>query len=172
MDGSVVLIFVTSLTQYAIAGYEVEALDYIVKPVQYYSFALKLTKALRHVNADAEDAISVSTGFGTARIHLRDIRYIEVRDHLLTYYTFDGSFSEFQTISNVEKAVNGKDFARVSNACLVNLRYVKGYKGYTVFLLDDTELRISQPRKKAFVRTLEQFREKGNNPPPSAAPDA
>ncbi len=156
MDSSVVLIFVTSLTQYAIAGYEVEALDYIVKPVQYYNFALKMTKALRHVGGGQEDAISVSTEIGTARINLRDIRYIEVQDHLLTYYTFDGTYSEFQTISNVERMLRDKGFARVSNSCLVNLRCVKGYKGYALFLNDGTELHISQPRKRALVKAIEE----------------
>jgi DNA-binding LytR/AlgR family response regulator len=156
MDSSVILIFVTSLTQYAIAGYEVEALDYIVKPVQYYNFALKMTKALRHVGGGQEDAISVSTEIGTARINLRDIRYIEVQDHLLTYYTFDGTYSEFQTISSVEKRLKDKGFVRPSNACLVNLRCIKGYKGYTLFLNDGTELRISQPRKRALVKAIEE----------------
>ena len=46
LDEQVLLIFVTNLAQYAIAGYEVSALDYILKPVQYYSFALKLSRAV------------------------------------------------------------------------------------------------------------------------------
>lgn len=46
IDSKVILIFITSLTQYAVAGYEVEALDYIVKPVNYYDFALKLARAI------------------------------------------------------------------------------------------------------------------------------
>ena len=50
LDEQVLLIFVTNLAQYAIAGYEVSALDYILKPVQYYSFALKLSRAVWRIN--------------------------------------------------------------------------------------------------------------------------
>lgn len=158
LDAGVVLIFVTSLTQYAIAGYEVEALDYIVKPVQYYNFALKLTRAMRRLDGGEQEAIAVATGVGTARVNLRDVRYVEVQDHLLTYHTFDGTYSEFQTISKLEKALDGKGFARCSNSCLVNLRYVSGVKGYTLFMDDGTELKISQPRKRALVQAIEDSR--------------
>lgn len=158
MDSSVVLVFITSLTQYAIAGYEVNALDYMVKPVQYYNFALKLTKALRRIDGVQGNSVSVSTGYGTARIDLRDIRYIEVQDHLLTYHTFDGFYSEFETMKKAEDALREKGFARCSNADLVNLKYVQGVKGYLLTLTDGTELRISQPRKKAFLSALEAFR--------------
>ena len=157
LDSSVVLIFVTSLTQYAIAGYEVEALDYIVKPVQYYNFALKMTRAMRHVDGGNAEYLSISTGVGNVRINLRDVKYVAIQDHLLTYYTFDGTYSEFQSISSLEKKIQEKGFARCSNACLVNLRYVNSIKGYTLTLIDGTELKISQPRKKAFQKAVGDF---------------
>lgn len=157
LDASVGLIFVTSLAQYAIQGYEVEALDYILKPVQYYNFALKMTKAIRHLNSDENDGLMVPTGYGTARISLRDVTYIDVQDHLLTYHTFDGTYSEFQTISSLEKLLSGKGFARCSNSCLVNLRYVQGIKGYTLYMQDGTELRISQPRKRSLMNAVESY---------------
>jgi DNA-binding LytR/AlgR family response regulator len=56
----------------------------------------------------------------------------------------------------VEKRLKDKGFVRPSNACLVNLRCIKGYKGYTLFLNDGTELRISQPRKRALVKAIEE----------------
>ena len=153
LDSTVLLIFVTSLTQYAVASYDVEALDYIVKPVQYYNFALKMTKAMRHLNDTDGDAVSVSTGIGTARI--------SIQDHLLTFHTFDGTYSEFRTISGLEKELQGKGFVRVSNYCLVNLRFADGVKGYTLFLTDGAELRISQPRKKSVLKALEDYRNAG-----------
>ncbi|MBR4210094.1 MAG: response regulator transcription factor [Lachnospiraceae bacterium] len=160
LDASVVILFVTSLTQYAIAGYEVEALDYMVKPIQYYNFALKMTRAMRRVNQEKEESISVATGIGKARLNLRDIKYAMVQDHLMTYYTFEGTYSEFQTISQLEKTLADKDFARCSNSCLVNLRYVSGMKGYTLFMVDGTELRISQPRKKGLMKAFTEYQAK------------
>ena len=151
LDSNVVLIFVTSLRQYAIAGYEVEALDYILKPVEYYSFALKMNRALRRVNDTENDSVSISVEGRTIRLELRDIKYISVEDHLLTYHTFDGTYSVFQTISQLDQQLSGKGFARCSNSCLVNLKYMERIKGYTLYMTDGTKLKISQPRKKALM---------------------
>lgn len=158
LDQKVLLVFVTSLTQYAIAGYEVAALDYVVKPVQYYSFAMKLTKALWKIDQTQEDALTISTGTGTARVNLRDVQFIEIQDHLLTYYTIDGTYSELGTMSKLEQTLADKGFARCSSSCLVNLKYARSVKGYVLTLEDGTELRISQPRKKEFMRFFEAYR--------------
>lgn len=157
IDQKVILIFVTNLAQYAIAGYEVSAFDYILKPVQYYSFAMKLTKALWQLDVKNEDALNVSTGVGSARIRVKDIKYIQVRGHMLTYYTHEGKYYSFGTLAECEQKLETKGFARCNNNYLVNMSYVKGIKGYTLYLLDDTALKISQPRKKGFVLTLHAF---------------
>lgn len=157
LDQKVILIFVTNLAQYALEGYEVSAMDYILKPVQYYSFALKLSKAIWRLNDREETALNVFAEIGSARIKARDVRYIEVRGHMLTYYTYDGTYYDFSSLSSREQELAGKNFARCSNRCLVNLKCIKGYKGYTLHLLDGTELKISQPRKKAFVQALEAY---------------
>lgn len=164
LDQKVLLVFVTNLTQYAIEGYEVSALDYVLKPIQYYSFAMKLTRALWRVEQAQEDSLNISTGSGTARVNLRDVKYIEVRDHLLTYYTVDGSYSELGTLSSLEKKLTDKDFARCSSSCIVNLRYVTWIKGYTLVLQDGVAIRISQPRKKGFVHAFENYQKNITHP--------
>lgn len=157
LDQKVLLVFVTSLTQYAISGYEVSALDYIIKPVQYYSFAMKLTRALWRVDQTQEDALTIAAGTRTVRVSLRDVVYIEVQDHLLTYHTLDGSYSEIGSMNKLQKKLGEKGFARCSNACMVNLKCVGAVKGYSLLLTDGTEIKISQPRKKEFARALEEF---------------
>ena len=157
IDQKVILIFVTNLAQYALDGYEVSAMDYILKPVQYYSFALKLSKAVWRLNDQGEASLNVFAEIGVARIKVRDIQYVEVRGHMLTYHTYDGNYYDFSSLSSREQELAGKGFARCSNRYLVNLRYVKGFKGYTLYLQDGTELKISQPRKKAFLQTFSDY---------------
>lgn len=157
LDQKVLLVFVTNLTQYAVEGYEVSALDYVIKPVQYYSFAMKLTRALWRIEQVEEDALNISTSGGTARVSLRDVKYIEVRDHLLTYYTVDGSYSELGSLSNLEEKLAGKGFVRCSSSCIVNLKYTASVKGYTLTMRDGTALRISQPRKKRFIQAFKNY---------------
>lgn len=167
MDEQVLLIFVTNLAQYAIAGYEVSALDYILKPVQYYNFALKLSKAVWRIGSNKKVPIDISTSIGTVRVNLCDIKYIEVQDHLLTYHTFDGPYSGFGTMSKLEKELAEHGFARCSSSCLVNLSFVQRVKGYTLYMKTGDELRISQPRKKQFMRDFVQY---ANSRPPEEEP--
>ena len=61
MDSEVSIIFVTNMAQYAICGYEVEALDYLLKPLSYYDFALKFQKALRRITRRSSHTLSVDT---------------------------------------------------------------------------------------------------------------
>ena len=49
VDADAVLVFVTNMAQYAIKGYEVDALDYVLKPVNYYQFCTKLSRAVQRV---------------------------------------------------------------------------------------------------------------------------
>ena len=157
IDQKVILIFVTSLAQYAIAGYEVSAMDYILKPVQYYSFAMKLTKAIWRLGGEEENSIKVTTDAASARILIRDIKYIEVQGHMLSYHAHDGVYYGFGTLVGEEEKLQDKGFCRCNSCFLVNLNYVKGIKGYTVFLNDGTELKISQPKKKSFVQALNAY---------------
>ena len=77
MDRMVMLIFVTSLAQYALEGYTVGAFDYILKPVKYYDFALKLHWALEHLPEKQEATILLVSGGSKIRLRLRDLLYAE-----------------------------------------------------------------------------------------------
>lgn len=157
LDQKVLLVFVTSLTQYAIAGYDVSALDYIVKPVNYYDFALKLTRALRRVDGARENALTIATQTGMTRVELDAITYIEVQNHQLTYHTAEGAYSQYGTMATIEKQLAHKGFARCNSCYLVNLQYVREIQGYALFLHDGTELKISQPRRKTFAALVAAY---------------
>ncbi|MBR1814466.1 MAG: response regulator transcription factor [Lachnospiraceae bacterium] len=157
LDQQVILIFVTSLAQYAIDGYAVSAMDYILKPVHYYSFAMKLTKAIWRLGGQNDDSIPVTTDTGSARIRLRDILYVDVRGHMLTYHAHEGTYYSFGTLVSQEEKLREKGFVRCNSCYLVNLEYVDSLKGYTLYLKDGTELKISQPKKKSFLLALKEF---------------
>lgn len=157
LDQDVLLVFVTTLTQYAIQGYEVEALDYIVKPINYYDFALKLTRALKKLPQEAaEGMLLVGSENGTIRINPRSVRYVEVTGHQVVYHTLNGDVQQYGSLSQVEKELDATQFVRCNSCFLVNMQYVRGIKGYTL-QLDDDELKISQPKKKRFMEAWEAW---------------
>ena len=53
-DEDVVIMFITNMAQYAIRGYSVGALDFIMKPITYYTFAMKMTRAIKRVEKKAQ----------------------------------------------------------------------------------------------------------------------
>ena len=81
------VIFVTSLAQYAIEGYKVNAFDFIVKPVQYYNFALSLKRALKTLIVQEENTIVVSNKNFMQKIEINNLKYIEVINHNLFFHT-------------------------------------------------------------------------------------
>lgn len=156
VDNNALIIFVTNLAQYAIAGYEVNALDYVLKPMRYNEFALKMQKALSRINLDDDKSIRIATKEGKVNLEIKDIIYIEVQGHRVNYHTNRGDFIERNSIREIEKDLTPYGFSRCNNCYLVNMRYVTLIKGYSVFL-GETELQISQPRKKAFNQALVEF---------------
>ncbi len=86
VDESAVIIFITNMAQYAIRGYEVDALDFLVKPITQSLLSAKLHKALRKIKNLQNKKLFLYTEDSVRCISVRDIRYIEVREHLLTYH--------------------------------------------------------------------------------------
>ena len=153
LDPKVALVFVTSLTQYAVEGYDVGALAYIVKPFNYYDFALKLTRILERLPAHEGEDLLVATEVGQVRLSFDSIRYVEVQGHHLIYHTSRGEYTQYSTLAKAAAILEHCGFARCNSCYLVNLHCVEGIKGYTVIVAGE-ELKISQPRKKAFMQQL------------------
>lgn len=160
-DSKVMLVFVTSMTQYAIAGYEVSASDFIVKPVKYPQFKLKLTRLLDRLQDEPQKRqpdILIKTDSGIIRILPRNILYVEVRAHHCIYHTRDGEYRQYQTMKSVAEILEPLGFAKCNNYLLVNLGQVTHVSGMSVFIAGE-ELPISHPRKNDFVSKFSAYTE-------------
>lgn len=75
---NVMIVFVTNMSQYAIESYEVEAYDFILKPVTYGNFFMKFRRILKKLaHTSNEEYISLNTRFETRKVKIKDILYIE-----------------------------------------------------------------------------------------------
>ena len=112
IDSAVILVFITDLASWAARGYEVEALDFMVKPVKYYDFALKMKRVMaRHERNGVSDSVVLSTSNGLVRLSQRDILYVEVMGHSVTYHTRNESYNYYGTLKEVEGYLNPAMFA-------------------------------------------------------------
>ena len=160
-DQKVVLVFVTTMRQYAIQGYDVDAADFIVKPVNYPEFALKFTRLLGKV--ERPEAVSpdvfIKTENSFVRLAPSDIFYVEGKGHYCVYHTASGEYRRYQALKNAEASLSSRSFARCNNFLLVNLEHVSKIDGMSVFV-EGEELQISHPKRKAFVEAFSQFMER------------
>lgn len=157
MDDSVILYFVTNMQQYAVKGYEVDAIDYIVKPINYYEFSLKLAKGLDRISETQNDAvIVVPVESGFKKLRLADVLYIEVKNHHCIFHTTGGEYRHYGALRNIEQKLSGANFERCNNYCLVNLAHVGGINGSLVTVGDDV-IEMSRPRKKTFVTRFGEY---------------
>lgn len=155
-DSTVTLVFVTNLEKYAVSGYSVDALDFVVKPINYYRFTSMLRRALRSIAARQPREVVIQTSGGITRLNVAQLYYVEIRDHLLIYHTEQGNLNAWGKMSDVEAQLAPYDFARCSTSHLVNLRYVDSVAGNDV-LVAGTRLPISQRRRKAFYTAVTSY---------------
>lgn len=156
VDPEVVILFVTNLAQYAIQGYSVNALDYILKPLNYFSFAQRLSRALRHVHVRNDAYITVPIKGGTLKLDTEDIYYIERLGHQLMLHTREGIQAASSSIQEMEALLEGKGFSRCHKGYLVNLAHVSGIQdGYAVVHGD--RLIISRGRRADFLAALADY---------------
>jgi DNA-binding LytR/AlgR family response regulator len=156
MDASVLLIFVTNMAQYAIAGYEVDAMDFILKPVNKYSFAIKMKRAAARIPRRAEEYIAVKAESELRQLEISSIRYLDIDGHYVVYHTDQGDLKEYGTLKEAYGKLNRPFFVFVNRGCLVNLHYVSAVSRNTV-TVGESRLDLSRPQKKSFLAAMSSF---------------
>ena len=156
-DKDVMIIFVTNMAQYALKGYEVNAFDFIVKPVSYGDFSLKLTRALERLKRSDGVSVMARTRRGVFRVEAADTKYVEIADHSLIYHTVKGDITATGHLYEVEPVLLGAGFIRCNRCYLVNLRYVEYAEDNAVSLGDGVVLQISRNRRKEFYDALTNY---------------
>lgn len=150
LDPSVALIFVTNMIQYAIDGYEVDAIDFMVKPVSYYNFAKKLEKGLAHAGLQQEEHLVVRKDGSSVVIAVRDILYAEKSKNYVKLHTIQDSYSLRTSISETEQRLKPFGFVKCCSSCVVNLAHIQEVQSDRV-LIQGEWLPISRRLKKEFL---------------------
>ena len=133
-DENVVILFVTNIAQYAINGYEVDEVDYIIKPIGYYDFAMKFQKAVRRAERNRGNTLFIDTVNGPVGLNTDAILYVEVMAHYLIYHTADREYKVRASMKEHEDPLRGYHFARCHKSYLINLKQLKGVNASEVLV--------------------------------------
>lgn len=163
IDGNVVLIFVTNMSKYAVKGYLVDALGYMVKPITYFQFFAQMEKACAHVAAKQGRKISLKLVDGMKAISTNEILYIESIGHKLVYHTLKEKIEVYGTMTDAEKEINSgsRTFFNCHRSLLVNMNFVSSIdkNGVTV---GREVLPVSRLRYKEFLDEFCNFMSRNN----------
>ena len=160
-DSDVIIIFVTTMAQYAINGYEVDAFDYVLKPLEYPQFELRMKKAVKEVEKRKNHTfIYLKKWNDWVKVSTDDILYVEVNGHTLKYVTEDETYEKRAKISEAEEELSGQPFSRCNLSFLVNLKRIDRISKDTV-IIGPYQLPISRNRKKDFLQAFTDYLEAG-----------
>lgn len=155
-DDNVVLMFITNMAGYAIHGYEVGALDFVMKPITYYTFSMKLTRALKRAKQQEQKSLLLPLSDGVKKLELNEIYFVEGQSRMLYYHTAAGDYVVKGTMQGAEQALAQYPFAKCNHWYLVNLMHVKEVRKNMV-IVGPFELEISRRNKTTFLKALTEY---------------
>lgn len=158
LDENTEFIFITSTIRYAVQGYTVNAMGYVLKPVSYLAFNQVLTKAVQKVeDKQTKEYMSFNTENGIMKLELKQIYYIESQLHHIIIHSNKGTFKTAGPMKKIEKELTPKGFAKCHNAYLLNLYHVDCVNQNNVTMTEQTNIPISRTKKKTFLDALTDY---------------
>ncbi|MDR2620420.1 MAG: LytTR family DNA-binding domain-containing protein [Propionibacteriaceae bacterium] len=157
VDSDVVIIFITNSPHYAINGYSVGALSYLLKPVTYTAFSGELKRSLTLVSKRERHTVMLSFENEKHRVDIADVCYLESYKHQITAHTLSRPYAAAGPLRALEEELGAHGFFRINSGYLVNLRHVTGIRQSAVLLRGGRELQVSRARKQAFLVALADY---------------
>jgi len=162
------VIFTTAYEQYALQGYELDVLDYLLKPISFERFVKSVDKAYERIKLKAGDVtidektlisnpkenyLFVKTGNKLQKIDLEDIFYIEGMSEYLKIVTLDGNILTLQNFARLSSALPKETFVRVHKSYMVSIDKIESIERNRILIMDKL-IPISNTYKKEFFDVL------------------
>lgn len=159
------VIFVTAYRDYAIESYELDAVDFLVKPVSFERFVKSVTKVKRMMGQDhiplANDHKSAGDAFvylkvdrNMQKVFIDEIVYLESwKDYIKVFLTNGRNILVKQSISSMENLLSDQKFLRVHRSYIISINKISGYNGLGV-QVNTTEIPIGRLYKQAVMEKL------------------
>ena len=128
------IIFTTAYSEYAIEGYKVNAIDYLLKPIEYVDFLLASNKALETIKKERQfitevkkkdDFLFIKSGQQHIRINFNDIKYLEAQKEYVSINLVHGeAVKTLVRLKNIEEILPKEYFMRIHRSYIVNLNHI------------------------------------------------
>jgi DNA-binding LytR/AlgR family response regulator len=159
------VIITTAYREYALESYDLDIVDYLLKPITFDRFFKAIERYLRQdqqpetvpvaPGADEPSGISVNSGYRTIRISTGDILYIESLKDYIKIVTTDDSIMTKYRIGDMENELSAKGFLRIHRSFIVNLKQVSAFTASDVEI-GKTELPIGDSYRRLVTKRLKE----------------
>ena len=157
-----ILIFISSSREYVFDAYDVEAFQYLLKPVDNGKLKKVLQKAVLKTEKRSQEFIIVSRERQKKKLFLDDIYYFEIKGRVVDAHGTEGIFTYYEQIGELENKLRDKGFFRCHKSYLINLKYVDVYNRQEVILENGEAIVIAKRRYEEFCQeVLKVMRENG-----------
>ena len=154
-DAATPIIFVTNLANYAVHGYAVNALDFIVKPFSYEDFRLRMDRALQVMRQRVRRAISVRSRDGLRIFDAASLIYVDMDGHDLVYHLDDGSSVSVRgSMRKLDEELGGSPFLRISSGFIINMGHVRGVSDAALTLSNGDVVWASRANKRQALEAI------------------
>ena len=152
-----VLIFITVLKEMVFQSFEVQAYDYLVKPVDEKQFGKTMERLYASMQNASEDSLLVQQGYERRIVPKDEIVFCEVIDRKIYLNLASGEVVDYyERIENLETKL-GSHFFRCHRSYLINLKHLKGYKNGTACMDNGKEVPVSRLRSREFSGVVLQY---------------
>lgn len=151
------VIFTTAFSEYAVTSYELNAIDYLLKPINQKRFNQAIDKAqeyfayINRKGQDTDNCIFIRADFSLVKIPLDDILYIEgLADYLKIHLKDRKAVVARMPMKDMMERLNAVDFIRIHRSYIVPFRKIEAVRGMTVFI-DDMEFPVGRTYADDFL---------------------
>lgn len=155
-------ILTTAYSEYALEGYRLHVVDYLLKPIAFQRFFQAASKAqklfqsqilLQSNGEDSKSNMYIRQGDSFDRIAWQDILYVEGMQNYLKLHFKDKTLVIHQTMTSLEEILPKDTFFRIHRSFLLNISYIDSISGGRIFI-NGKELPISKQRKDELLNTV------------------
>ncbi len=148
-DSEVNIIFVTGYANYAIEGYGVSALCYILKPITNERFDVVFSKALAN-REYRNNKINIKVGTKVVTVDVSSIIYIESQGREVYFYTKETIYKIYSSFSKEQKRLERFNFVQSHRCYSINMAYVKAVEKTQVLLINNQRISLSRNKYHNF----------------------
>ena len=151
------LIFITVLKEMVFSSFEVQAYDYLLKPVEEKQFEKTMERLYASMRSAGEDSMLIQKGYEGRIVQKDEIIFCEIIDRKIYLNLESGEILDYyEQIENLETKL-GIHFFRCHRSYLINLKHLKGYRNGTAYMDNGKEVPVSRLRNKEFSGVVLQY---------------